>query len=68
MDEGSLYELARASRRRDHAAGAGAPGRADQRYEIIAGERRVRAAQLAGLDEVPVLVKDGADEAPRRCR
>ncbi len=32
-------------------------------YEIIAGERRFRAARLAGLDSVPVLVRDVSDEA-----
>ena len=33
------------------------------RYEIIAGERRWRAAQLAGLDTIPCLVKEVSDEA-----
>ncbi|HSV69515.1 MAG TPA: ParB/RepB/Spo0J family partition protein [Methylibium sp.] len=67
MDEGSLYELAESIKSqgvmqpvlvRPVGGGGAAP-----RYEIIAGERRVRAARLAGLDEVPVLVKDVPDEA-----
>lgn len=35
----------------------------EQRYEIVAGERRWRAAQLAGLDKVPALIRDIPDEA-----
>lgn len=33
------------------------------RYEIVAGERRWRAAQLAGLNEIPAIIKDIPDEA-----
>src|SRR5271167_4673077 len=33
-----------------------------QRYEIIAGERRWRAAQLAGLTEIPAVIRDVPDE------
>ena len=33
----------------------------DDTYEIIAGERRWRAAKLAGLDEIPAVILDGDD-------
>ena len=35
----------------------------NHKYEIIAGERRWRATQLAGLDEIPAVVRDVSDEA-----
>ena len=39
------------------------PIEAEGRYEIIAGERRWRASQMAGLTEIPVVIKDVPDEA-----
>jgi ParB family chromosome partitioning protein len=66
MDEASLAELAASikiqgvmqpilARAIDSTPGA-------ERYEIVAGERRWRAAQLAGLSEVPVLIRGIPDE------
>ncbi len=67
MDEGALYELAESIK----AQGILQPilvrhlrsGENQGKYEIVAGERRFRAAKLAGLDSVPVLVRDVPDEA-----
>jgi ParB family chromosome partitioning protein len=42
--------------------GGRVPGES-QRYEIIAGERRWRAAQMAGLAEIPAVIRDVPDEA-----
>ncbi len=63
MDEGSLYELAESIRSQGVMQPILVRPLDSGRYEIIAGERRFRAAQLAGLDEVPVLVKAVPDEA-----
>ncbi|MGB7481436.1 MAG: ParB/RepB/Spo0J family partition protein [Burkholderiaceae bacterium] len=66
MDEGALAELAASIQAQGVLqAILVRPVAADGevRYEIIAGERRFRAAQLAGLTEVPVLVKDVDDQA-----
>jgi ParB family chromosome partitioning protein len=66
MDEGALQELAASIK----AQGLMQPilvrpvaRNGVDKYEIIAGERRFRAAQIAGLSEVPVLVKDVDDQA-----
>lgn len=65
MDEGALNELADSIRTQ----GVMQPilvrplsGKEKGKYEIIAGERRFRASQIAGLTEVPVLVREVGDE------
>ncbi len=63
MDEGSLYELAESIKAQGVMQPILVRPVGPDRYEIIAGERRMRAAKLAGLDEVPVLVRDVPDES-----
>ena len=63
MDQGSLQALADSIKVQGLIQPILVREIADQRYEIIAGERRWRAAQLAGLSEVPVVIKVVADEA-----
>lgn len=63
MDEGSLYELAESIKAQGIMQPILVRPVGPDQYEVIAGERRMRAARIAGLDEVPVLVKDVPDES-----
>ena len=72
MDEGALYELAESIKTqgvmqpilvRPLSTPPAGMGGAQAHYEVIAGERRMRAARLAGLTEIPVLVRDVPDES-----
>jgi len=62
MDEGALYELAESIKAQGVMQPILVRKIASGGYEIIAGERRFRAAKLAGLTEVPVLVRDVSDQ------
>lgn len=62
MEEASLIELAESIKKQGLLQPLLVRELNDGRYEIIAGERRWRASQLAGLVEVPVLLKQVDDE------
>ena len=63
MDEASLNDLAASIKAQGIMQPILVRQLADNSYEIIAGERRWRAAQLAGLTHVPVLVRSVSDNA-----
>lgn len=63
MDEASLNDLAASIKAQGIMQPILVRQVADKSYEIIAGERRWRAAQLAGLTHVPVLVRSVPDNA-----
>ena len=63
MDPGSLEELADSIRAQGLIQPISVRPVGKERYEIIAGERRWRAAQIAGLVEVPVLIREVPDDA-----
>ena len=63
MDAGSLEELAASIRTQGVMQPIIVRSVGEDRYEIIAGERRWRAAQLAELAEVPVIIREIPDEA-----
>jgi ParB family chromosome partitioning protein len=62
MDEGALHELAASISVHGLIQPILVRPDGSGRFEIIAGERRWRAAQLAGLDQVPVIQREVADE------
>jgi ParB family chromosome partitioning protein len=66
MDEGALNELADSIREQGVLqpilVRSVASHNGHARYEIIAGERRFRAAKLAGLDSVPVIITEANDQ------
>ena len=63
MDEQALAELAASIRAQGLMQPLLVRPIGGERYELIAGERRWRAAQLAGLAQVPALVREVPDEA-----
>ena len=63
MDEHALNELAASIRAQGLMQPLLVRPLGGERYELIAGERRWRAAQIAGLDQVPALVREVPDEA-----
>src|SRR5260221_8235175 len=63
MDETSLAELAESIRARGVIQPIVVRPVDGSQYEILAGERRWRAARIAGLAEVPALVREVTDEA-----
>jgi ParB family chromosome partitioning protein len=62
MDEGALNELAASIKTQGVMQPVLVRPVGAARYEIIAGERRFRAAQLAGLESIPVLVREVDDQ------
>jgi ParB family chromosome partitioning protein len=63
MDQASLTELAESIKAQGIMQPILVRPIAEGRFEIIAGERRWRAAQIAGLSDVPVLIREVPDES-----
>jgi ParB family transcriptional regulator, chromosome partitioning protein len=62
MDEASLQDLAASIRSHGMMQPIVVRTIGERRYEIVAGERRFRAARIAGLDEVPVMLREVSDQ------
>lgn len=62
FDEKSLVELADSIRQQGVLQAIGVRPIAENRFEIVFGERRYRASQIAGLEEIPAVILDISDE------
>lgn len=62
FDESKLYELAQSIKEHGILQPLSVRKTDKERYELIAGERRLRAAKLVGLSSVPVIIKKYTDE------
>lgn len=62
VDEKSLVELADSIRQQGVLQAIGVRPIAENRFEIVFGERRYRASQIAGLEEIPAVILDISDE------
>ena len=63
MDEASLAELAQSIRSRGVIQPVVVRPVGDSQYELLAGERRWRAARMAGLEAIPAMIREVPDEA-----
>ncbi|ERP89167.1 chromosome partitioning protein ParB [Marinobacter sp. ES-1] len=63
MDPAALQELADSIRQQGVMQPVVVRPVSESRYELIAGERRWRATQIAGLDSIPAIIRDVPDEA-----
>lgn len=62
MDDSALQELAESIKVQGVIQPVIVRAKGADEFELIAGERRWRAAQLAGLDEIPVIIKQASDK------
>ena len=62
FDEGKLRELSDSIKEQGIIQPLVVSPQDNGKYELIAGERRLRASRIAGLEEVPVFIKDVDDE------
>ncbi len=63
FDEEALYDLANSIRELGIIQPITLRKLADHKYQIIAGERRFRAAKIAGLTQLPAFVREAGDES-----